>query len=150
MINEFLRYLVVGGLAFLVDSLLVIVGQERLLVGIPGSLYIATGVGFLAGLAVNYWLTLRIVFRNGRKRAQEIGEGKVLLAFAFTGLIGLGMTELGMGLGTELLGIHYLLVKIGVTAVVLLWNFLARRTFLFRGKAPGSALPEVDACSESS
>ena len=42
------------------------------------------------------------------------------------------MTELGMYVGTELLFMNYMLVKIVVTGIVLIWNYLGRKIFIFK------------------
>ena len=38
-----------------------------------------------------------------------------------------------MWAGVELLGWHYLIVKIGATAIVMVWNFVTRKIFLDAG-----------------
>ena len=38
-----------------------------------------------------------------------------------------------MWAGVELAGVHYLIVKIFATAVVMVWNFITRKIFLDAG-----------------
>jgi putative flippase GtrA len=47
------------------------------------------------------------------------------------GITGLGLTELGMFIGVVFIGIYYLWSKIVVTAIVFLWNYWARKVFVF-------------------
>ena len=47
------------------------------------------------------------------------------------GITGLGLTELGMFIGVDFIGIYYLWSKIVVTAIVFLWNYWARKVFVF-------------------
>lgn len=47
-------------------------------------------------------------------------------------LPGLGLNQIQMHLGTAGLGIHYLLVKLAVTAIVMACNFITRKLFLER------------------
>ena len=54
------------------------------------------------------------------------------MVFGVIGLVGLGLTELGMCLGIECLGWNYMVVKILVTGGVLMWNYLGRRLIVFR------------------
>ena len=55
------------------------------------------------------------------------------LIFTVVGVIGLGLTELIMYIGTELLHISYLIVKIAA-AIVLVWNYVGRKVLIFDRK----------------
>ncbi len=128
--GEFLRYVVVGGLAFLVDLGTLTLAQELIFKTIPFGIYLATAIGFVVGLTVNYALSLRLVFTQEKDR----GKGRTVsafLVFGLIGLLGLGWTELGMWIGVSVLGGHYARVKIVVTGAVLLWNYLGRKILIF-------------------
>jgi putative flippase GtrA len=128
---EFLRYCIVGGLAFLVDFGLLNLFNKILPEQGGYRLYIATAIGFIAGLVFNYIFSLIFVFNSAKhsKVGRSVGA---FLIFAVVGGVGLGLTELGMYVGVALLGIHFMLVKIVVTGVVLLWNYLGRKIFIFK------------------
>ena len=86
-----------------------------------------------AQIFVNYVLSLTFVFR----RKDNCGSGKsvaAFLIFTVVGVIGLGLTELIMYLGTELLHISYLIVKIAAAAIVLVWNYVGRKVLIFDRK----------------
>ena len=86
-----------------------------------------------AQIFVNYVLSLTFVFRRKDNR----GSGKsvaAFLIFTVVGVIGLGLTELIMYLGTELLHISYLIVKIAAAAIVLVWNYVGRKVLIFDRK----------------
>lgn len=131
---EFFRYALVGGIAFLADYGTLFLFQEAILTGdTPWELFASTAAGFVVGLAVNYILSLTFVFRKKGNR----GSGKSLgafMIFAVVGVIGLGLTELIMYLGTELLHISYLIVKIIAAAIVLVWNYAGRKLLIFDRK----------------
>lgn len=132
-ISEFLRYAVVGGVAFVADFGTLVTSQEIYLKSFSSGVYIATVLGFLVGLTVNYALSLWFVFTSEKDR----GKGRSLgafLVFGVIGLLGLGWTELGMWLGIELLHLNYMLVKVFVTGAVLLWNYLGRKILIFNGE----------------
>lgn len=131
LILEFLRYVVVGGIAFLADFGALVGSNELLLKGVSGGVYIATVIGFVVGLAVNYFLSLIFVFTSAKDRGKGRSVGAFLI-FAVIGLIGLGLTELGMWTGIELLGWNYMIVKILVTGAVLFWNYAGRKVIVFR------------------
>lgn len=128
---EFLRYAVVGGIAFLADFGALVGSNELLLKNVAGGVYIATVIGFIVGLAVNYFLSLIFVFTSAKDRGKGRSVGAFLI-FAVIGLIGLGLTELGMWIGIELLKWNYMIVKILVTGAVLIWNYAGRKVIVFR------------------
>lgn len=128
---EFMRFCIVGGIAFLADFG-VLVLLNNLLPELSGlRLYIATAGGFIVGLTVNYILSVRFVFINARK--SHVGRTfKAFVIFTLVSAVGFGMTELGMFVGTELLTINYMVVKIVVTGIVMIWNYLGRKIFIFK------------------
>ena len=132
LFQEFFRYLLVGGTAFLVDMGLLYIFYNFVFYGFSETgVYISTALGFIGGLIYNYLLSLVFVFKS----AKEQNKGKTLgafIAFTLVGIGGLLLTELGMFVGVELLTINYLVVKVFVAAVVLIWNYGARKIWIFR------------------
>ncbi|MDO9693397.1 MAG: GtrA family protein [Candidatus Latescibacteria bacterium] len=121
---QFFRYGIVGGTAFLADF-----GSLIALKEIAGVHYlVAAALAFLVGLTVNYALSVRWVFATRRldSRWAEFG------VFGLIGLVGLGLNELVIWQCTETLGLHYLASKCVAAALVLFWNFSARRRALFQ------------------
>ncbi len=108
-----------------------VAAQEFLFGRLAAGVYLSTVCGFLAGLAVNYALSLLFVFTRAedRRRGRSVGA---FLVFGVIGLLGLLWTELGIWLGVAVLEWDYRLVKVFVTAVVLLWNYLGRKLIIFR------------------
>ena len=93
--------------------------------------YIATALGFISGLVFNYIFSLVFVFKS----AKEQNKGKTVgafIAFALIGMIGLALTEGGMYLGYNMMRINYLVVKVFVAAVVLVWNYAGRKILIFK------------------
>ena len=82
VIGEFLRYAVVGGVAFLADFGTLVATQEYLLSNLRHGVYIATVFGFVVGLAVNYALSLCFVFTQKKDR----GKGRSVGAFLVFGV----------------------------------------------------------------
>jgi putative flippase GtrA len=127
---EFLRYCAVGGVAFLADFLSLTLCRELLFAGDAG-LFAATTVGFLVGIAVNYALSLLFVFTRDDQKAKG-RRASAFLVFLVVGVIGLGLTHLGMWAGSVALRFDYRLVKIVVAGIVLIWNYLGRKLLVFR------------------
>ncbi len=120
--QEFIQYVVVGGLAFLVDWFLLTRGISWGHLSYP----VATALGFCAGLITNYTLCILWVWRGAHKQT-----ARDFFLFTAIGLAGLGITELGMWIGVGLAGFGASPVKIVVAGVVLFWNFILRKFLVF-------------------
>lgn len=120
---QLVRYAVVGGIAFVVDY-----GSLYLLTEFAGLNHLlSAAIAFTLGLATNYALSISWVFRDSR-RSHGAVEFSV---FALVGIVGLGLNEVVIWLGTDVLGFHYMLSKIVSTALVFFWNFFGRKILLF-------------------
>lgn len=136
---EFLRYAVVGGIAAVLDMavnycmLFWVLGATK---DDTGMVAIAVAVGFVVGLLANFLLSNIFVFRSEEQRE----KGKSVIAFliyAAVGVVGFGLTEALTLLGTLLIGeegIFYLLLTCFVKGVVLIWNYIGRKIFVYHGK----------------
>ena len=111
LLMEFLRYAVVGGLAFVADFCSLVAAQEFLFKSFPWGIYAATVIGFVVGLAVNYVLSILFVFTQAKDRGKGRSFG-AFVVFGLIGIIGLGLTELGMWVGVEILTWNYMVVKV--------------------------------------
>ena len=139
---EFVRFIIVGGLATIVDmfvmGVILYAFNPKLYPAFYNVWYgglspstaatvVGTCCGFLSGLVVNYALSVLFVFINK-------GNSKSVIGFAvFAGLsaIGLGIHTGGMYIGYTLLGINEWIVKIFLTVVVLIYNYISKRFILF-------------------
>ena len=121
-LHQFVRYLLVGGGAFLVDF-----GTMALLLyGLHVHYLLAAGCGFVLGLVVNYIISIAWVF--DRRRQQPLLEFAV---FSLVGIVGLGLNHVVIWSLTEHVLAIPLLSKLAAAAVVLCWNFSARKILLF-------------------
>ncbi|MDE6746403.1 MAG: GtrA family protein [Oscillospiraceae bacterium] len=131
LFKEFFRYAIVGGIAFLADSGTLFVFKEFILKGgTKPEIFASTAMGFIAGLAVNYILSIIFVFKKSENSSSGKGA-KAFIVFTVIGIIGLGLTELGMYAGVYLLKWHYLVTKVITAALVLVWNYCGRKIFVF-------------------
>jgi putative flippase GtrA len=123
-IVQLFRYLFVGGGAFLVDF-----GSLYVFTEFAGLHYLmAAALAFLLGLFTNYLLSVSWVFASRRMENRWVE----FAVFGLIGVVGLGLNELIMWQCTESLGLHYLVSKLVAAAVVMFWNFFARKYALFR------------------
>lgn len=140
---EILRFCIVGGVATIVDF----VAMGITLYIFDPSLYpnffnvfygggtptvlascVGTGVGFIVGLVVNYLLSVLFVF-------DEKGSSKTLRGFMVFALLsagGLAINVVGMYLFVDLAGWNEWLIKIMLTLIVLVYNYITRKLIIFR------------------
>lgn len=123
---QLFRYLFVGGAAFLVDY-----GLLVLLTEVFGLHYLVSAtISFIAGLIVNYLLSTSWIFRKSKME----NKWAEFLIFSIIGVVGLLLNNLLLYLFTDLAHIHYMISKLITTAIVMLWNFGARKIILFNKK----------------
>ena len=123
---QLFRYCFVGGLAFLVDYGLLVFFTE-----VVGLHYlISATISFIAGLVVNYLLSTSWIFRKSKLE----NKWAEFIIFAIIGVIGLGLNNLLLYLFTDKVNIHYMISKLLTTAIVMIWNFGARKFILFTNK----------------
>lgn len=126
ILGQMWRYFLTGGLAFVVDFGLFAICLDAL-----GWHYlVANLVGLVAGLAVNYWISVRWVFaackRSVSNRTLEFSM------FALIGILGVLLNQALMWFQVDFLEILPMLAKFISAAIVLLWNFGIRKIFLFK------------------
>jgi len=121
---QFLRYGIVGGVAFVVDFATLVA-----LTDMVGLNYLAAAaIAFTVGLTTNYSLSVRWVFAS---RSLESRTAEFTI-FTIVGVMGLGLTEVILFAGTDLAGLDYRLSKMVAVGFVFFWNFAARKALLFR------------------
>jgi len=129
LIFEFLRYIIVGGSAFIIDFLTMYLFKEFIFKG--QHLYCAVFLGYTIGLVYNFVLSCLYVFKDGFKKIKN-KEIQSFIIFTVIGIIGLGLTEILMYCFVDLLNIYYLLSKIITGAIVVFWNYIARKIIIFK------------------
>ena len=127
LMGQFVRYLVTGGFAFVVDFLL----YAFCLYELSWHYLVANLVGLVAGLVINYVMSVAWVFSEC-KRVLEDRKTVEFGVFAIVGIIGVGINELLMLLMVGMLDANEMKSKIVAAILVLVWNFGARKMVLFR------------------
>ena len=121
LFKQLFRFGVVGFTAFLIDAGLLYVLTEYLHV----YYLVSSVISFIVSLIYNYILSIFWVFDVKKKQTY-----KEVLLFAVLSVIGLGVNQLVMYLGVDLLNIHYMLCKIIATIIVMIYNFVTRKIFI--------------------
>ncbi|MCQ2455530.1 MAG: GtrA family protein [Clostridia bacterium] len=127
---QFVKYCFVGAISFVADFSSLTVLQVTIFKNIKSGLYIATALGFLIGMIINFILSKNHVFSSLDSRTNN--NRIDFLLYLIIGIIGLLITEIGMFVGTKTLLINYKISKIFVAGIVLIWNFLARRFLIYK------------------
>ena len=127
LIAQFLKFGVVGIIAFVIDY-----GALAFLTEVCGINYLVSAtISFTLSVVFNYAASMRYVFthKEGLSRRREFA------IFVVLSVIGLVINNVCMWIGVELASIHYLVVKIVATVIVMVWNFASRKRFLDGGGA---------------
>lgn len=126
LIAQFMKFGVVGVIAFCIDY-----GILALLTEVFGVNYLVSAtISFTVSVVFNYVASMRYVFTH----KEGMSKRREFIIFVVLSVIGLGINNLCMWAGVELFGIHYLITKIGATAIVMVWNFVTRKNFLDAGE----------------
>ena len=135
---EFLRYAVVGGVSAIVDMAVNYLMLFYILGGTKddrGLVAAAVAAGFVVGLTTNFILSNVFVFKSEEQRERGRTAGGFLI-YAAVGFSGFLITELGTLLGTLVIGdggAWYLILTLFVKSVVLVWNYVGRKIFVYKG-----------------
>ena len=119
---QLLKFGVVGGLAFIIDYLILIICKELL----GFNVLLSAALGFTISVIFNYIASINWVFDVNKEKNKK----KNFILFMIFSIIGLILTEVIMFIGTDIININYLIVKIVATAIVMVFNFITRKMFL--------------------
>lgn len=126
LLIQLIRYVVSGAIAFGVDFTVL-----WILTDFFDFYYLTSSViSFMFGLAASYLTSATWVFDEKRLSNKAIE----ITIFGIIGGIGLLLTSFFMWLFTSVLLIYYLYSKILTTAIVFIWNFIAKKKILFTKK----------------
>ena len=147
LIMEILRFLLVGGIATVIDFGIYELCRFLLFKNLDNTLnlVLATTLGFIFGNIVNYILSIVFVFKGAKedKKTQTVGA---FLVFTLIGVIGLGI-KVGVQTGGNYL--MYLIFETDktfwiwfidtfvycvATLIVLVWNYIGRKLLIFKGE----------------
>ncbi len=150
LIAELLRYCVAGGTAFVCDLGAKTLAHSVILPEEMGSFSIfgfvnevrvalATAIGFLVGLVVNYLISIFFVFTSESQKKQ--GRGLVpFLIYLAVSIVGLGVNMAVTQLGCNLLSVTkddtvlFMAVSCVAAGVALVWNYIGRKVFVYKGQ----------------
>lgn len=122
LLLQIFKFVIVGGLAFVIDYVTLIICKEVFHL----NTLLSAAIAFTVSVIVNYILSVKWVFDVNKNNSEK----RNFIIFIIFSVIGLGLTELIMWLGTDVMGISYLIIKIIATIIVMVFNFITRKLFL--------------------
>lgn len=140
---EIIRFLIIGGIATIIDFVVMGVvlyifepsaysGFLDVYIGAvepsTAATIVGTGVGFVMGLVFNYVFSVKFVYTDKGNSKSAMG----FIMFTILSVIGLGIHLLGMWIGYDLLHINEWIVKIVLTFVVLVYNYISKKLIIFK------------------
>ena len=126
LIEQIMKFGVVGFICFGIDYSLMILLTEA--AGI--SYLVSSGLSFSISVIVNYTLSLKFVFETN----QENNKIVEFLVFIILSVIGLGINQVLMWVCVDKFHIFYMISKVGVTGVVMVYNFVTRKLILEKSR----------------
>ena len=123
LINQILKFGVVGLVATIIDYVLLVIFTEFF--HIPS--LISAAMSFTISVIFNYIASVKFVFYV---KTENINKEKQILIFIILSIIGLLINEGIMWILDKELSIHYTISKLFATAIVMCWNFITRKFFL--------------------
>ena len=126
LIEQIMKFGVVGFICFGIDYGLMILLTEA--AGI--SYLVSSGLSFSISVIVNYTLSLKFVFETN----QENNKIVEFLVFIILSVIGLGINQVLMWVCVDKFHIFYMISKVGVTGVVMVYNFVTRKLILEKSR----------------
>lgn len=122
LFEQIIKFGIVGGLAFLIDYGIMVLCKEVF----KFDVLVAAGFGFTVSVIFNYIASVKWVFNVNENNSKS----KQFITFIIFSIIGLIITEIIMYIGTDIMKVSYLIVKVGATLIVMVFNFITRKLFL--------------------
>jgi putative flippase GtrA len=121
MIKQFARYAALGGIGTVAHYATLF----GLVDGLGVAVVLATTAGFVVGATVNYALNRAFTFQSSAGHGAALG--KFMLVAAVGALLNAGI----MSVLPRYVPLHYLLLQMFTTGLILVWTFFANRFWTF-------------------
>ena len=122
LLIQIFKFGIVGGIAFIIDYLSLIICKEVFHL----NNLLSAAIAFTISVIYNYIASVKWVFDVNKEKNEKTN----FIIFIVLSIVGLIITEIIMWLGSDVMGISYLIVKIVATAIVMVFNFITRKMFL--------------------
>ena len=119
---QIFKFVIVGGTATVLDWILYYILYNYLKIN-P---LIANIISFSISTVYNYWASTKWVFEVNKDKSSK----RLFIEFVLFSAIALGLTELLLWIGIDVLSMNAMLTKIIATIIVMIFNFITRKIFL--------------------
>ena len=145
LLAQIAKFGLVGVIAFIVDYVIyrifnIVFEATGFSNVFPQYYLISALLGFTVSVVVNYILSFKFVF----ERKEDLSRKKEFMIFLILSIIGLGINELCLFIGYDVIYLHWnwlkgimspgfakdVFFKFGATGVVMVYNFISRKIFL--------------------
>ena len=121
LIIQLIKFGIVGVIATLIDLAVLMLLKEFMHVDV----LVASAVAFSVSVIANYILSMLFVFESrGNSKVKEF------LVFVVLSVGGLLLNQFIMWIGTKIMTVYYLWVKVFALVFVPIYNFITRKIFL--------------------
>lgn len=135
LLKQILKFGIVGGSGFVIDYFLMVFLTEA--VGID--YLISSAISFSVSVVYNYTLSVMWVFEVNKENKAHLA----FLMFLVLSIVGLGINQLLMWVLVDITRLgekwdkFYMIAKLFVTGIVMVYNFITRKIFLEGRKNEG-------------
>ena len=120
LIKQLFKFGIVGGTAFLIDySILFLLAK---VIGLNE--LISAAISFVISLTFNYLASIKWVFEAKKQTPKEV------IIFVLLSVVGLGINELLIYIGSIKMNIDVMIVKLFATVIVMIYNFITRKLII--------------------
>ena len=121
-LKQIFRFIIVGGIATVIDFALLYIFKEFL----NFNIILSNTLAFTISVIYNYIASIKWVFDVSENRNYKIQ----FIIFIILSILGLIINSSILYVFSKFLGIYYLLSKVLATIVVMIYNFITRKIFL--------------------
>jgi len=122
LIEQVMKFVIVGGLSFVLDFIIYYV-----LTNFFSVYYLIAGFfSFTLSLIFNYLMSMKFVFKS----KEDLKKTHEFAIFATLSVMGLGLNLLSLFILVDLFKINDLIAKVFVAGIVMVFNFVTRKIFL--------------------
>ncbi|WP_279161102.1 GtrA family protein [Thomasclavelia cocleata] len=122
IINQILKFGLVGGIAFIIDYVFLYLFTEYFNI----YYFISAILSFSISVIFNYIASIIWVFDVDGEKSKI----KNFIVFIALSVAGLGINQVIMWYGVEVISLYYMYVKLIATIIVMIFNFITRKIFL--------------------
>lgn len=122
LLNQIMKFGIVGLLATMIDY-----GVMIFLTEFCNIYYLFSSfLSFVISVLFNYFCSMKYVFKG----KEGMSKRREFVIFIVLSIIGLGINQIGMWFMVDFMSVYYMISKLFVTGIVMIWNFVSRKILL--------------------